>query len=367
MFNAIKRRITAQNQFTGSAAARERVDELTQECENLKSRNQALQQEQILNRHLLENLSRFGDSVVSLKESFSDLSQLLSNNREAAERAAQESEASRNALQSIVQGLSAMNDGVRDSATRVASLRTETKRIDDFVGLIDDVAKRTNLISFNAGIEATRAGDAGRGFSVIAQEVRSLAGRTGEATREIGHLITGIQSRTGEIDALNQDNATHADALSTDAHTVLDRTSKLLELSHGSNAALALAAILSEVELANLEELEIKLDVYRVFLGLSDMTADDVPDETQCRLGQWYYQGDGGSLFANVEGFQALEAPHREVHVQGRNAVAYYRAGEHEYALDALSAMERNNIDVMARLRVILQISEARFLADSRR
>ncbi|WP_322996432.1 methyl-accepting chemotaxis protein [Castellaniella sp.] len=357
----LRKRKTVEEQLLGSVQARQRIEALSQECDDLKQRNQVLEQEQALGRLLLENLSRFGDSVITLKESFGDLSQLLGNNRESAERAAKESEASRDALQTIVQGLSDMNTGVRDSATRVASLRTETKRIDDFVGLIDDVAKRTNLISFNAGIEATRAGDAGRGFSVIAQEVRSLAGRTGDATREINHLISDIQTQTGEIDGLNQRNANHADALSTDAHTVLERTSKMLALSHGSNATLAFAAILSEVELANLEELEIKLNVYRIFLGLSNATADDVPDETQCRLGQWYYQGDGDSLFAQDEGFLALEIPHREVHRQARAAITYFHAGEHEQALAALANMERNNLDVMARLRVILQKNESRF------
>ncbi|MFT0533699.1 methyl-accepting chemotaxis protein [Castellaniella hirudinis] len=357
----LRKRKTVEEQLLGSVQARQRIEALAQECDTLKQHNQALRQEQALNRLLLENLSRFGDSVITLKESFSDLSSLLGKNRTAAEHAAQESEASRDALQTIVQGLSDMNTGVRDSATRVASLRAETKRIDNFVGLIGDVAKRTNLISFNAGIEATRAGDAGRGFAVIAQEVRSLAGRTGDATREINHLISDIQTQTGEIDGLNQRNASHADTLSTDAHTVLARTSKMLELSHGSNAALAFAAILSEVELANLEELEIKLNVYRIFLGLSQATAEDIPDETQCRLGQWYYQGDGGSLFAQDEGFRALEAPHRAVHIQARAAVASFHAGRHQEALTALAEMERNNIDVMARLRIILQKNESRF------
>lgn len=348
-----------REQLLASEGARSRVDELTRECEILKARNQELKKNYDMSRYLLDNLSRFGDSVIALKESFGDLSLLLGNNRKSAEQAAHESEASRQALQSIVQGLSSMNKDVRHSATQITKLSAETKNIDEFVNLIDDVAKHTNLISFNAGIEAARAGDAGRGFSVIAQEVRSLAGRTGDATREISHLITDVQSQTGEIDTLIQDNASQADALSADANVVLERTSKLLELSHGSNAALAFAAILSEIELANLEELEIKLSIYRIFMGQSQASAADIPDETQCRLGQWYYQGDGESLFGNVDGFRALEIPHREVHRQARAAVGYFHSNEHDLAMAALSAMEHNNIDVMSRLRIMLQQAEA--------
>lgn len=362
MFTAIKRKIFHE-QLQASHEARLRIEELARECDALKERNAQLERDQELSRYLLANLSRFGDSVLALRDSFSDLSQLLGSNRKSAEHAAQESEASRKALESIVHGLGSMNTGVRNSASEVASLRSETRNIDGFVGLIDEVAKRTNLISFNAGIEAARAGDAGSGFAVIAQEVRSLAGRTGEATREIGNLIGGVQRKTGEIDSLIQGNAAQAEELSADAGEVLQRTSRLLELSQNSNAALAFAAILSEIELANLEELEIKLSVYRIFMGISRATADEIPDETECRLGQWYYEGDGGFLFANVAGFKALEEPHREVHRQAREAVNFYHAGRHKPAMEALAEMERNNIDVMSRLRLMLQQSEARLVS----
>src|SRR5690606_9865121 len=146
-------------------------------------------------------------------------------------------------------------------------------------------------------------------------------------------------------------NATDADTLSAEAGAVAERTGLTLTLVQDSRQALEFAAILSEVELANLEELEMKLEVYRVFMGLSDATADSFPDETACRLGRWYYD-DGNSLFGNADSFRRIEEPHREVHVQARAAVAHFHAGDHAAALNALAAMERANLDVMTRLRL---------------
>jgi methyl-accepting chemotaxis protein len=75
-------------------------------------------------------------------------------------------------------------------------LACAAERIGGIVGLINDIAGKTNLLALNATIEAARAGDAGRGFAVVAQEVKALADQTGKATAEIGDQIAGIQSST---------------------------------------------------------------------------------------------------------------------------------------------------------------------------
>lgn len=342
---------------------RVQLEKQTREHNALRSRNEILESNQRLSQRLIENLMGFGNSVVALRSSFSDLSELLGENQETAKHTTRESEASRAALKSMVAGLGSINSRVRDTADQVASLHADAGHIDKFVAMINDVSKQTNMLSINASVEAARAGDAGRGFAVVAQEVRNLAGRTGEATGEIGDLTTNIQAQTGNTNTAMSQNAADTDALSNEAHRVLERTDSLLTLAQTSNSTLSFAAVLSEVELANLEELEIKLSVYRVFIGQSDATANDLPDETQCRLGQWYYEGQGESLFGNSEGFRAMEKPHREVHLQAKAAVSYFHAGQYEEALTALSAMEAANLDVMSRLRLIVHGNNTRALA----
>ena len=152
-------------------------------------------------------------------------------------------------------------------------------------------------------------------------------------------------------------NAGSVKQLSSDASAVLGRTGELLRLAGEAEAAITTAAALSEVELANLEELEIKLAVYRVFLGLDRIQPDALPSETECRLGRWYYQGTGSALFSDSDGFRALEAPHRAVHVQAKEALQHFYAARHEPALQSLAAMEAANLDVMSRLHRLVRPS----------
>ncbi|NEX00147.1 methyl-accepting chemotaxis protein, partial [Rhodopseudomonas sp. BR0G17] len=86
----------------------------------------------------------------------------------------------------------------RNTTDRVSELSMAATRIGDVVELINSIAGQTNLLALNATIEAARAGEAGRGFSVVAAEVKALAEQTAKATGEIGQQISRIQSATQE-------------------------------------------------------------------------------------------------------------------------------------------------------------------------
>lgn len=97
-----------------------------------------------------------------------------------------------------IQGMQKITKTVRESADSIAKLAKSADQIGEIIGVIDEIADQTNLLALNAAIEAARAGEQGRGFAVVADEVRKLAERTGKATGEITEMIKGIQKQTEE-------------------------------------------------------------------------------------------------------------------------------------------------------------------------
>jgi methyl-accepting chemotaxis protein len=124
---------------------------------------------------------------------------IAQNCQYAAEGSKQANEGAMTGAKVVEETISVMNsiaERVKKSAKTVESLGSRSDQIGEIVGTIEDIADQTNLLALNAAIEAARAGEQGRGFAVVADEVRALAERTTRATREIGEMIKAIQSET---------------------------------------------------------------------------------------------------------------------------------------------------------------------------
>ncbi|WP_374981564.1 methyl-accepting chemotaxis protein [Pseudomonas solani] len=125
-----------------------------------------------------------------------------------ASRASEESaQDGRDRVQQTVQAIRSMSQEVAHTSTLVEGLADRAQSISKVLDVIRAIAEQTNLLALNAAIEAARAGEQGRGFAVVADEVRALAHRTQESTREIEQMIGSIQSGTGEaVGAMNQND-----------------------------------------------------------------------------------------------------------------------------------------------------------------
>ena len=118
------------------------------------------------------------------------------------------------------------------------------------------------------------------------------------------------------------------------------------------------AAIRSFVELAKVDHLIFKLEVYRVVAGHSDKSPQDFANHQHCRLGRWYYEGEGKTRFSHLDGYRAMETSHVEVHRHGRAAVEAHLGGDFAAGLAAIEQMEQASIGVQEGLERMAQHGE---------
>jgi len=134
-----------------------------------------------------------------------DIAQNCQLAAEGAHRASQSAQNGAGVVERTVVVMGQIAEKVQETAKTVESLGARSDQIGNIIGTIEDIADQTNLLALNAAIEAARAGEQGRGFAVVADEVRALAERTTRATREIGEMIKAIQNETkGAVAAMEQ-------------------------------------------------------------------------------------------------------------------------------------------------------------------
>lgn len=303
---------------------------------------------------------------------------------EAAETADHEAQNGKQVVTRTMDSIDSMARQVEEAAVVMGQLDTDVQEVSQVLEVIKGIAEQTNLLALNAAIEAARAGEQGRGFAVVADEVRTLAQRTQQSTEEIrsiierlqgqaqsavsvineskekaaesveqtseaGSALEAIASAVGTIREMSGQIATAAEEQSHVAEEVDRNVTSIASMADGTTRAVTstvdavteisgevqqLGALMAKFKTTGVNELYLAKSAHlawrgkvRSYLdGESTLTKNQAVSHQHCAFGKWYY-GRGMENYGNMREMRDIEAPHAELHSIIRQIIELNEAG----------------------------------------
>ena len=318
-------------------------EDLISQLSHLKEAS-AVYEEASFDKQIWPNLLDCIGQVTSIRESVLSSYEVVHNESQSIGELNQVLEAGQKSITDIASGMEQITEKMRNMSQSMANLEAIADNINSFVETISKISDQTNLLALNAAIEAARAGDAGRGFSVVADEVRSLANNTSKSAVEVGGLIARVKQDT-------ESGVKFANILQESNVELSNTIAGLNDNYRGINITVSTmkSSIVDVIDRSFLQTLKLdhivwKGEIYELALGRSQKSTDSFEDHKQCRLGQWYSSEQSRQYQKNTS-FRALERPHTDLHQHG--ALKQLQSGDVSQSLLTFEKMEQASEQVI--------------------
>ena len=249
----------------------------------------------------IRSIGNVGAGLTLIQDEISIVINELISVHQSTQKTSSQSNESKNEAEHILHKLQILVEHIGDSNISIGLLNETTNEITSVVDLIKDIADQTNLLALNAAIEAARAGEHGRGFAVVADEVRKLAERTQKATSEITISINSIKQESSAI----LDKAETMNVLAEESSTAVENFN--ITMGELNSDAMEMAEIVNDMEnrvfivLAKIDHIIFKADAYNAIVDAE--TTKSFSKHTDCRLGKWY-ESTGKERFGTTNSYK---------------------------------------------------------------